>query len=79
MTYSGREFGFHIALGALRSGLPLTRKGWNGKGMSIELQTPDEHSKMSLPYIFMKTAQGDLVPWVASHTDLLAEDWTVAL
>lgn len=28
-----------------------------------------------LPYIMMKTATGDLVPWLASQTDLLAEDW----
>jgi hypothetical protein len=27
------------------------------------------------PYLMMKTAQEDLVPWVASQTDLLAEDW----
>jgi hypothetical protein len=30
-----------------------------------------------LPYITMKTAQGTIVPWLASQTDLLAEDWTV--
>lgn len=29
------------------------------------------------PYIMMLTAQGDFVPWVASQTDLLAEDWQV--
>lgn len=28
------------------------------------------------PYIMMYTAQGDFVPWVASQTDLLADDWT---
>lgn len=28
------------------------------------------------PYLMMFTAQGDFVPWVASQTDLLAEDWT---
>lgn len=27
------------------------------------------------PYIMMYTAQGDFVPWVASQSDLLAEDW----
>jgi hypothetical protein len=27
------------------------------------------------PYIMMYTAQGDFVPWVASQTDLLADDW----
>lgn len=28
-------------------------------------------------YIAMKTAQGNVVPWLASQTDLLAEDWCV--
>ncbi len=27
------------------------------------------------PYLMMKTAQDDFVPWVASQTDILAEDW----
>ena len=53
----------------------FARAGWNGKGMYIELQRPDAHSKMSLPYIYMKTVQGDLVPWLASQTDMLADDW----
>lgn len=30
-----------------------------------------------LPHIDMWTAQGDFVPWLASQTDLLAEDWLV--
>ncbi len=30
-----------------------------------------------LPYITMKTADDKIVPWVASQTDLLAEDWEV--
>ena len=53
----------------------FARAGWNGKNMYIELQRPDAHSKMTLPYIFMKTVQGDLVPWLASQTDMLADDW----
>ena len=53
----------------------FTRAGWNGKDMYIELQRPDAHSKMSLPYIFIRTVQGDLVPWLASQTDMLADDW----
>lgn len=31
-----------------------------------------------LPHIDMRTAQGDIVPWLASQTDVLAEDWTTA-
>jgi len=29
------------------------------------------------PYIAMKTAQENVVPWLASQTDVLAEDWGV--
>src|SRR5580698_3352463 len=56
----------------------VRRSGWNGKGMWLELQKPDDHSKMTLPYVFMSTAQGDLVPWLCSQTDLLAADWEEA-
>lgn len=27
------------------------------------------------PYLMMKTADGTFVPWLASQTDLLADDW----
>ena len=28
-------------------------------------------------YIAMKTAQGNVVPWLASQTDMLADDWGI--
>lgn len=70
--------GMGWALGALRAGKKVARKGWNGKDQHLELQVPDEHSKMTLPYIFIVTVQGDRVPWLASQTDLLATDWVLA-
>lgn len=73
-----RNFGF--ALRELKSGKAVSRSGWNGKGMWLKLQTPDTNSKMTLPYIYMKTADDKLVPWLASQTDILATDWdTVSL
>lgn len=30
-----------------------------------------------LPYITMKTADDKIVPWLASQTDVLAEDWQI--
>lgn len=68
---------FGEAIEALKQGLRVARNGWNGKGMWLELQEPDEHSKMTLPYIYMKTACNNQVPWLASQTDILAEDWIV--
>lgn len=69
------RFDFGEALRQLKLGRRVTRSGWNGKGMYLELQVPDAHSKMSLPYIYMKTVDDKLVPWVASQTDMLADDW----
>lgn len=66
---------FGQAIEELKQGKKVARAGWNGKGMHLELQRPDAHSKMTLPYIYMYTAQGDNVPWLASQTDMLSEDW----
>lgn len=77
---------FGEAIEALKAGKKVARKGWNGKGIFIELQRPDECSKMSHPYIFIDTtglqtnnpdAPKNRVPWVASQTDMLSEDWEV--
>lgn len=70
---------FSKALEYLKSGGRITRSGWNGKGMWLKLQTPTSLSKMTLPYIYMKTADDNLVPWLASQTDLLAEDWLLLI
>lgn len=68
---------FGCALAWLREGKCVYRLGWNGKGQRLRLQVPDEHSKMSLPYIYITTAAGESVPWVASQSDLLADDWRI--
>ena len=66
---------FGQALKLLKSGRFLTRTGWNGKDQYIGLQVPDEGSVNTLPYIYFVTFTGDRVPWLASQTDLLANDW----
>jgi Protein of unknown function (DUF2829). len=65
------------AIENMRKGKFVSRKGWNGAGQWLELQTPDAFSKMTLPYIFINTVTGDRVPWFASQTDILANDWVV--
>ena len=78
------KLNFGEALFALKHKRKVQREGWNGKGMWLELQVPDEHSKMTLPYIYMEYPVGHVaypngcrVPWLASQTDILAEDWLV--
>ncbi len=68
---------FGQAIEALEQGKKVAREGWNGKGMWVNLQVPDEHSKMSLPYAYMFTACKNQVPWLASQTDMFAKDWMI--
>ncbi|GAH01409.1 unnamed protein product [marine sediment metagenome] len=72
------SFGFEEVLGEFKgdgSKRSFTRIGWNGKDQYISLQAPDENSKMRLPYIYITLKDGNVVPWVASHSDLLSQDW----
>ena len=74
---------FSDALHFLKQGKKVSRTGWNGAGLWLEMQVPDTHSKMTLPYIFIsypldaKTTPGAKCPWLASQTDLMANDWQV--
>lgn len=76
---------FSCALAWLKHGRRVARAGWNGKGMWLrlvsepDLSTRTEHDigLPVLPYIVMKTATNELVPWLCSQTDMLAEDWGV--
>jgi hypothetical protein len=74
---SNENLGFESALSAVKRGLRIQRAGWNGKGQYVEIQRPDEHSKMGLPYLYITTVDSKRVPWLASQTDLLADDWCV--
>lgn len=79
---------FGSAILNLKEGHKVALKGWNGKGVFIEIQVPDQYSKMTHPYIYIDTtglktdnpdAPKDRVPWLASQTDMLAEDWIVVM
>jgi hypothetical protein len=70
---------FSDALQAAKEGQSISREGWNGKGLFVMAQRPDEHSKMGNPYLYIdaKALGGERNPWVPSQTDLFAEDWVV--
>ena len=81
---------FEQALTQVKSGQKVARAGWNGKGMFIFL-VPGSVFQVNRPpllgiypegteiryhaHIDMKTADGMVVPWLASQTDILADDW----
>lgn len=74
---------FGLAIEALKKGVRVTRAGWNGKGLWLEYHQP--MTDVDLPYIRMSYPvhsgayqKGARVPWLASQTDMLAEDWSIA-
>ena len=83
---------FGQALEALKEGKRVARDGWNGKGMFLFLVAGsnfivNREPLMSImgegaqvtyrPHIDMKDAENKVVPWLASQTDILADDWIV--
>lgn len=59
---------------ALQRGYP---EGVPANANSAEaLHVPEGTKIRILPYIVMKTVDGSFVPWLASQTDVLAEDWS---
>ncbi len=83
---------FGHALQAVKDGKRVARSGWNGKGMFIFLVKGSKFIVNREPllsimgegaevdyhaHIDMKTADGQVVPWLASQTDVLASDWQI--
>ena len=83
---------FGNAIEALKEGKRVARAGWNGKGLFLFLvpgsnfivnrepllSIMGEGAQITYrPHIDMKDAEGKVVPWLASQTDMLAEDWQI--
>ena len=72
---------FSCALDAVKNGFSIQRTGWNGKGLFVKLFSVE--NPMTLPFLYIeypeddKNNPGARVPWVASQTDILAEDWLI--
>ena len=83
---------FGNAVEMLKLGSKVARQGWNGKGMFLFLVPgstfivnrppllgiyPEGTEINYCPHIDMRTADRKIVPWLASQTDVLAEDWVI--
>jgi hypothetical protein len=71
------NFSFSTALEAVKKGDAIQRSGWNGKGLKVYAQFPNENSKMNLPYLYIEYPDGKRCPWLASQTDIMSEDWNI--
>jgi hypothetical protein len=76
----------------MHNGRKVTRPGWNGKGMFLFLVPgsrfvvnrapllgiyPEGTVIDYRPHVDMRTADGQIVPWICSQSDLLATDWEI--
>lgn len=83
---------FSDALKCIKRGQRVSREGWNGKNMFIFLVPGSTFEVNREPllsilgagtmvdyhgHVDMRTATGQIVPWLCSQTDLLAVDWGV--
>jgi hypothetical protein len=83
---------FGEAIEAMKNGYKVARQNWNGKGMFIFLVPgstfivnrppllgiyPEGTEITYQPHIDMKTADGRIVPWLASQSDMLDTDWMI--
>lgn len=81
---------FSDALEAIKRGARVAREGWNGKDMFLFLVPgstfqvnrppllgiyPEGTTINYRPHIDMKTVDGEIVPWIASQSDLPCDDW----
>lgn len=86
--------GIGWAIKQMEDGSLVRRAGWNGKGMFLFLVNgstfkvnraplngifPEGTEVNYCPHVDMKTADGKIVPWLASQTDLLAFDWEIEI
>ena len=71
---------FGLAIEAVKRGHRVARKGWNGKGMYLSICENGLDTNLQnriKTFIMMRTVQDEFVPWLASQTDMLADDWVV--
>lgn len=81
-------FSFSDALRMLKRGLKVARKNWNAKDQYIMRIDPYMNDQYQVnespnmvgtlyPYLAIKTNYNGIVPWFASQTDVLADDWHI--
>lgn len=85
---TGMNFG--LAIEAVKMGMRVARRGWNGKDMyvfladSVEFTTMADMSEFGNDEVYvsdllvLRTAQKTLQPgWLATQSDILADDWYI--
>ena len=70
---SGVSFG--LALEAMKKGKGARLPKWS-EDVIIRAQFPDEHSKMTAPYLYVESRFGR-VPWKETMIELFSDEWEI--
>ena len=80
---------FGLAIEAVKKGMKISRRGWNGKGQYVQLASaisyagPDgktvnaNHEAIGNRAMAFVGTSGVQLGWLASQADMLAEDWEI--
>lgn len=66
---------FGSALEAVKKGKGMRLPSWESD-VVVRCQIPDEHSKMTAPYLYVESRFGR-VPWKETYIELFSEDWQI--
>ncbi len=66
---------FSEALEAMKKGFGARLPHWSSD-VVIRAQFPDEHSKMTHPYLYVESRNGR-VPWRETVVEMFSEDWEI--
>ncbi len=88
MDNNNSSLDFADVIRGIKGGKKYSRKNWNGKGQFIYFVPASSYAAQTevakaefgdmvpyTAYLAIKTVDAYVAPWVASQTDLLAEDW----
>lgn len=81
LGWAGGNVSFGMALAAIKCGRKVERIGWNGRSMFLELQVPDQHSKITFQYPYFTIPGCEegtrLIPYSPTIVDMMSEDWRI--
>ena len=77
----GKRLAFHHAIHLLHDGYPsIAMECWQ-PGTVVKIQKPDEHSKMTSPYLYMEVTEDDgsvtRFPWLPNQLHFFDKTWEI--
>ena len=66
---------FSKAFEKVKAGKGMRLPKWSQE-VVIRAQYPDEHSKMTAPYLYVESRFGR-VPWISTNSELFSDEWEV--